>query len=63
MKTCYRNPLTVVDPRLRNYKIAGLRVVDKSIIPNVVTGNTNAPSIMVPKMVLDMIKEDWDKKM
>ena len=41
------DPMAVVDDRLRVHGIAGLRVIDASIMPTVPSGNTNAPTIMV----------------
>ena len=53
-----RDPMAVVDSRLRVHGITGLRVADASIMPNIIGGNTSAPSMMIGERAADFILED-----
>jgi choline dehydrogenase len=50
--------LAVVDDRLRVRGIAGLRVIDASVMPRITSGNTNAPTVMIAEQGADFIRRD-----
>jgi len=55
------DPTTVVDSTLRVHGIVGLRIADCSIMPQITSGNTNAPAIMIGEKASHMIQSSWNK--
>ncbi|XP_014090148.2 glucose dehydrogenase [FAD, quinone]-like [Bactrocera oleae] len=54
------DPTAVVDPRLRVYGVNQLRVVDASIMPQIIAGHPNGPVFMIAEKAADMIKQDYN---
>ena len=52
--------LTCLKPFFSVYKAKGLRVADASVMPDITSGNTQAPCYMIGEKASDMIKEDWN---
>ncbi len=50
-----RSQGSVVDPHLRVQGVDGLRVIDASVMPMIVRGNTNAPTIMIAKRAAELL--------
>ncbi|XP_074039048.1 glucose dehydrogenase [FAD, quinone] [Leptinotarsa decemlineata] len=55
------DPYAVVDPQLKVHGVERLRVVDGSIMPNIVAGHTNAVIFMIGEKASDLIKNDWNE--
>ena len=49
--------MAVIDPELRVHGIVGLRVADAAIMPTVVSGTTNAATIMIGERIADLVRE------
>jgi len=58
---CFKLPIcgamAVIDPELRVHGIVGLRVADAAIMPTVVSGTTNAATIMIGERIADLVRE------
>ena len=50
------NPMAVVDPQCRVYGVDGLRVADNSVMPRIVSANTNTPALMIGERVAEFMR-------
>jgi choline dehydrogenase len=50
------NPMAVVDPQCRVYGVEGLRVADNSVMPRIVSANTNTPAMMIGERVAEFMR-------
>ena len=53
------DPRAVTDPELRVYGVPNLRIVDLSVMPEVISGNTATPAMMIGERAAEMIKRDY----
>jgi choline dehydrogenase-like flavoprotein len=58
-----QDPLAVVDSELRVHGLQALRVIDASVMPHLVSGNTNAPTIMIAEKGADFIRNQAAKNL
>lgn len=52
---------SVVDPQLKVYGVQGLRIADASVMPNITSGNTNAPTLMIGEFASKLITTQWNR--